>query len=150
MGASSSQLVARAPCEFGVISRTLKRATLRPNKWHSAARARTVLVPVSSIGRLILALFMTLAAGLYVDASQAQTARAADILRRLRALARSQRAAHAPAGLNTLVTELHELLQTDALVHGVQLTLELAPDMPEVGWPDFAAAAQRTESTRNC
>jgi two-component system sensor kinase FixL len=61
-----------------------------------------------------------------------QTARAADILRRLRALARSQRAEHAPASLNTLVTELRELLQTDAVVHGVELTLELAPDLPEV------------------
>jgi two-component system, LuxR family, sensor kinase FixL len=61
-----------------------------------------------------------------------QTARAADILRRLRALARSQRAEHAPASLNALVTELHELLQTDALVHDVQLTLDLAADLPEV------------------
>jgi len=62
----------------------------------------------------------------------AQTARAADILRRLRALARSQRAAHAPASLNALVSELEELVRTDAVVHGVQLTLELAPDLPEV------------------
>ena len=61
-----------------------------------------------------------------------QTARAADILRRLRTLARSQRAEHAPASLNALVTELYELLQTDALVHDVQLTLELAPHLPEV------------------
>jgi two-component system, LuxR family, sensor kinase FixL len=61
-----------------------------------------------------------------------QTTRAADILRRLRALARSQRAEHAPASLNALVTELRELLQTDAVVHGVQLTLELASDLPEV------------------
>ena len=61
-----------------------------------------------------------------------QTTRAADILRRLRALARSQRAEHTPAGINTLVRELQELMQTDALVHGVQLTLELAPDLPEV------------------
>ena len=61
-----------------------------------------------------------------------QTARAADILRRLRTLARSQRAEHAPASLNALVTELYELLQTDALVHDVQLTLDLAPDLPEV------------------
>jgi two-component system sensor kinase FixL len=61
-----------------------------------------------------------------------QTTRAADILRRLRALARSQRAEHAPADINALVTELRELLQTDALVHGVHLTLQLAPDLPEV------------------
>jgi len=61
-----------------------------------------------------------------------QTTRAADILRRLRALARSQRVEHAPGSLNTLVTELQELLQTDAVVHGVQLTLDLAPDLPEV------------------
>jgi two-component system sensor kinase FixL len=61
-----------------------------------------------------------------------QTTRAADILRRLRALARSQRAEHAPASLNNLLTELQELLQTDALLHGVDLRLQLAPHLPEV------------------
>jgi two-component system sensor kinase FixL len=62
----------------------------------------------------------------------AQTARAADIIRRLRALAHSRRAEHAPASINALVSELHELIQTDALVHGVQLSVELAVDLPEV------------------
>jgi two-component system sensor kinase FixL len=62
----------------------------------------------------------------------AQTARAADILRRLRALSRSRHAEQVPASLNVLVKELHELLQTDAVVHGVQLTLDLAPQLPEV------------------
>jgi signal transduction histidine kinase len=61
-----------------------------------------------------------------------QTTRAADILRRLRAVARSQRVEHAPASLNTLLTELQELMQTDALVHGVDLRLELAPSLPEI------------------
>ena len=61
-----------------------------------------------------------------------QTTRAADILRRLRALARSQRAEHAPASLNGLLIELQELMKTDALVHGVDLQLELAPTLPEV------------------
>lgn len=62
----------------------------------------------------------------------AQTSRAADILRRLRALAGSQRAEHAPASLNALVEELYNLVQTDAVVHGVQLTLDLAQEVPEV------------------
>ncbi len=62
----------------------------------------------------------------------AQTTRAADILRRLRALARNQRGEHMPASLNVLITELHELVQTDAVVHGVQLAVDLAPDLPEV------------------
>jgi len=61
-----------------------------------------------------------------------QTTRAADILRRLRALARSQRAEHAPASVNALVAELHELVQTDAVLHGVELKFDLAPDLPEV------------------
>jgi two-component system, LuxR family, sensor kinase FixL len=61
-----------------------------------------------------------------------QTCRAADILRRLRALASSQSAEHTPASLNALVRELYELMQTDALAHGVQLTLDLAPELPEV------------------
>ncbi len=61
-----------------------------------------------------------------------QTSRAAEILRRLRSLARAQRCEHAPASLNDLVSELYELVQTDALVHGVQLTLDLAVGLPQV------------------
>jgi two-component system, LuxR family, sensor kinase FixL len=62
----------------------------------------------------------------------AQTSRAAEILRRLRGLARNQRVEHAPASLNALVQELHELMQTDAVTHGVQLTLDLAARLPDV------------------
>ena len=62
----------------------------------------------------------------------AQTARAADIIRRLRTLARSHQSERAPASINSLVTELRELIQTDAIVHGVELSLDLAADLPEV------------------
>jgi two-component system, LuxR family, sensor kinase FixL len=62
----------------------------------------------------------------------AQTARAAEIIRRLRTLARSHQGERVLAGANTLVTELQELVQTDAHVHGVEVALELAADLPEV------------------
>jgi two-component system, LuxR family, sensor kinase FixL len=62
----------------------------------------------------------------------AQTTRAADIIRRLRALARSHQGEHLPVGMNGLVEELHELMRTDASLHGVELTLDLAPGLPEV------------------
>jgi C4-dicarboxylate-specific signal transduction histidine kinase len=62
----------------------------------------------------------------------AQTARAADIIRRLRALAHSRQSERAAVSVNTLVTELHELLQTDAHVHGAELSLDLAAVLPEV------------------
>lgn len=62
----------------------------------------------------------------------AQTARAADIIRRLRTLARSHQSERAPARINALVNELHELVQTDAHVHGVRLSLDLAANLPEV------------------
>jgi two-component system, LuxR family, sensor kinase FixL len=61
-----------------------------------------------------------------------QTTRAADILRRLRKLAGRQHGEHMPANLNALVQELQELLQTDAGLHGVELSLELAAPLPEV------------------
>jgi C4-dicarboxylate-specific signal transduction histidine kinase len=61
-----------------------------------------------------------------------QTTRAADIIRRLRTLARSHQSARAPASVNALVTELRVLMQTDAVVHGVQLSLDLAANLPEV------------------
>jgi C4-dicarboxylate-specific signal transduction histidine kinase len=62
----------------------------------------------------------------------AQTARAADIIRRLRTLARSHQVERASVSANALVNELHELIQTDAHVHGVQLSLDLAANLPEV------------------
>jgi two-component system, LuxR family, sensor kinase FixL len=62
----------------------------------------------------------------------AQTTRAADIIRRLRAVARSHQGEHLPVGMNGLVEELHELMRTDASLHGVELTLDLAPGLPEV------------------
>jgi two-component system sensor kinase FixL len=62
----------------------------------------------------------------------AQTVRAADIIRRLRALARSHQGVRGPADVNTLITELKDLLQTDARVHDVRLIFDLAPRLPEV------------------
>jgi two-component system, LuxR family, sensor kinase FixL len=62
----------------------------------------------------------------------AQAMRAAEIIRRLRALAQSRQTEHTAVNVNDLVTELHELLQADAITHGVQLTLDLAPGLPAV------------------
>ena len=61
-----------------------------------------------------------------------QTTRAADIIRRLRAVARSHQGERTPGAVNTLITELRDLLQTDARVHDVSLAFELAPHLPEV------------------
>ena len=61
-----------------------------------------------------------------------QTTRAADIIRRLRDLARSHLGERVPANLNSLVEELEELMRTDATLHGVQLVLELSAQLPEV------------------
>jgi two-component system sensor kinase FixL len=68
----------------------------------------------------------------------AQTTRAADIIRRLRALAHSHQAAHVPVGMNEIVEQLQELMRTDASLHGVELTLGLATGLPQV----LADAAQ--------
>jgi len=61
-----------------------------------------------------------------------QTTRAADIIQRLRKLAIRQHNEQAPTSVNVLVQELHELLLTDARLHGVELSLELAAQLPEV------------------
>jgi two-component system, LuxR family, sensor kinase FixL len=62
----------------------------------------------------------------------AQSTRAAEIIRRLRALARSHEGEHAHASANELVTELEELVQADARVRGVRISLDLAPQLPGV------------------
>ena len=61
-----------------------------------------------------------------------QTTRAADIIRRLRALARGRQAERYPVPVNALVEELRELISTDAVLHGAQLSLVLAPRLPDV------------------
>lgn len=61
-----------------------------------------------------------------------QTTRAADIIRRLRALARGHQAERHRVGVNALVVELRELISTDAALHGVELSLELAPHLADV------------------
>jgi two-component system, LuxR family, sensor kinase FixL len=62
----------------------------------------------------------------------AQAQRAADIVQRLRDLAARQGAEREPVSLNAVVAELRELIETNARLHGVRLTLELAPNLPEV------------------
>jgi two-component system, LuxR family, sensor kinase FixL len=61
-----------------------------------------------------------------------QTTRAADIIRRLRRLAGSRQAEHLPLEVNALVEELEELMRTDASLHGVELSLDLAAGLPKV------------------
>jgi two-component system, LuxR family, sensor kinase FixL len=62
----------------------------------------------------------------------AQAGRAAEIIRRLRSLARAQQSARTCVGVNALIRELIELVESDARLHGVQLSLDLAENLPEV------------------
>ncbi len=62
----------------------------------------------------------------------AQAARAADIIRRLRALSRGQQSARVPASVNALVREMIDLVESDARMYGVRLSLDLADNLPEV------------------
>jgi two-component system, LuxR family, sensor kinase FixL len=61
-----------------------------------------------------------------------QAVRAGDIIRRLRSLARSERAQHGPADVNTIIAELTELIQSDARSHGVAYRAVLAPGLPQI------------------
>ena len=61
-----------------------------------------------------------------------QAVRAGDIIRRLRGLARTEEVRRGPSDINTVITELTDLIQTDAKAHGVEYRLELARDLPKV------------------
>lgn len=61
-----------------------------------------------------------------------QAARAAEIIRRLRDLARSQHSERATTDINALVREMIELVESDARLHGVHVSLELTDGLPEV------------------
>lgn len=62
----------------------------------------------------------------------AQAGRAADIIRRLRALAGSRQSDRAPVGANALIREIIDLVESDARLHGVPVSLELADKLPDV------------------
>lgn len=62
----------------------------------------------------------------------AQATRAAEIISRLRALAVSQQSPRTPAHLNALVREIGDLIESDARMHRVRLTLDLADHLPQV------------------
>lgn len=61
-----------------------------------------------------------------------QAVRAGDIIRRLRALARNDVTKREPTDINTLVSELTDLIQLDAKTHDVQYRSELAARLPQV------------------
>ncbi len=62
----------------------------------------------------------------------AQAGRAADIIRRLRRLAGSRQSARAPVSVNALVKEIIDLVESDARLHGVPVSLDLADKLPNV------------------
>jgi two-component system sensor kinase FixL len=62
----------------------------------------------------------------------AQAARAADIIRRLRGLAGSRQSDRATVSVNALVKEIIDLVESDARLHGVPVSLELADKLPDV------------------
>jgi two-component system, LuxR family, sensor kinase FixL len=62
----------------------------------------------------------------------AQGLRAGEIIRRLRALVRTPDTLREPTDVNELIEELKGLALTDARVHNVRLTLELAPGLTAV------------------
>ena len=62
----------------------------------------------------------------------AQAIRAADILRRLRALASSQTMKRQSTDINAVIEEIRELILADARVHGAQVGFELGASLPRV------------------
>lgn len=62
----------------------------------------------------------------------AQAIRAGGIIRRLRCLTRTAETERRTVGVNALIDELRELMETDARVHGVHLQFELAEGLPAI------------------
>jgi two-component system, LuxR family, sensor kinase FixL len=62
----------------------------------------------------------------------AQAVRAGDIIRRLRGLAHQHGGRREPTEINALITELTELVRSDAQAHDVQYRLELSDGLPRL------------------
>jgi len=61
-----------------------------------------------------------------------QALRAGDIIQKLRKLARAEDSARTPADINSVITELADLIQSNAKAHGVEYRQELAPNLPAI------------------
>ena len=61
-----------------------------------------------------------------------QAVRAGDIIRKLRNLARTEESVRAPSDINSVISELTDLIRSDAKAHGVHYRQELAPDLPTI------------------
>jgi two-component system, LuxR family, sensor kinase FixL len=61
-----------------------------------------------------------------------QAVRAGDIIRRMRALARSEESTHSHVDVNALIQELSPLINSDAKAHGVQWRQALSPGLPPI------------------
>jgi two-component system, LuxR family, sensor kinase FixL len=62
----------------------------------------------------------------------AEAVRAGQIISRLRGLARNHKMEQTPTAINSLVTEIAELMRSDARARDVRLRLELAENLPAV------------------
>jgi two-component system sensor kinase FixL len=62
----------------------------------------------------------------------AQAVRAGDFIRRLRSLARQHAGRREPTEINVLITELTDLVRSDAQAHDVQYRLELSDRLPRL------------------
>ena len=62
----------------------------------------------------------------------AQALRAGDIIQKLRNLARVEESPRAPADINAVITELSDLIRSNAQAHGVRYRQELAPNLPTI------------------
>jgi PAS domain S-box-containing protein len=58
--------------------------------------------------------------------------RAGDVIRRLRALLKREKLEMVAQDLNTLTEEVHKLVRSDAIIKGIDIELELAPQLPPV------------------
>jgi two-component system sensor kinase FixL len=58
--------------------------------------------------------------------------RAADVIRRLRALLKKGELEHLPLDLNGVVGEVAQLVKNDVVIRNVPMSLDLAPGLPEV------------------
>jgi len=61
-----------------------------------------------------------------------QAVRAGDIIRRMRSLARADELRPGVADINSVITELTDLIEPDTKAHGIGYRLQLAPNLPPV------------------
>jgi signal transduction histidine kinase len=132
--AHAEREVGRLRQELAHIGRVSALGELSASLAHELNQPLTAILNNANVARQLLAAAVPDVGELreILDDIVADDERAATVISRLRALLKKGELDHVPLDLNEIVAEVADLMRNDLVLRNVPMTLDLAPDLPQV------------------